>query len=246
MKILGYSERGIINALLYEIQNSEDAESLLEMLLLRANFPFVSNAVFRVVSAEILIEQSFSGFGCADAVLLINTGKHQTSIFIEAKVKPSQTSRWSIDDEFNTFATGARSKLDSSNLFTQLYHKLQMVTSLRSGDLSALKAGVPFPKSSSKKLRKIGGNDVVLKAVAKVQKYVDMTYYLAIVPDNPDNVNRFFNNEFKQAIFNELIGRDIRYYGYLTWFDIVTFCEKHKLENTLDVFGFNKGQIYSR
>jgi hypothetical protein len=245
MQILGYSERGIINALFYDIQKSKDAETLLEMLLLLAEFPFVSDAAFRVVSAEILIEQSFSDFGDADVVLLINTGEHRISVFIEAKVKPSQISRWLIDDEFSQFVSGTQSKLHSSNLFTQLYYKLQMTTALRLGGLSALKDGVQFSQVSSKILRKIGNNAVVLRAAAKVQEYLDRTYYLSIVPDKPSNVNRFFNNAFKQAIFTDLVGWNIMHYGYLTWLDIEGFCTKHGLTNTLEVLRFNEGQIYS-
>lgn len=246
MRILGYSERGIINALLYEIQTSPDAEPLLEMLLAQAVFPFVGNSAFSVASAEVLIEQSFSDFGDADAVFLIKTGKQRISVFVEAKVKPSQTARWLIEDEFGKFVAGTRSKLDSSNLFTQLYHKLQMITALRSGGTSALQVGVPFPQSSSKPIRKIGSNAVVLRAVAKIQEYLDATYYLAIVPDKPSNVNRFFSDKFRQATFAELVGWNIQSYGYLTWSDVVNFCVEHKLDNTLQVFKFNEGQIYGQ
>jgi hypothetical protein len=36
MRILGYSERGIINALFYEIQKSENAENLFEGIAQRS------------------------------------------------------------------------------------------------------------------------------------------------------------------------------------------------------------------
>ncbi len=244
MKILGYSERGLVNALLYDIQHSPDAVPLLEILLSHAHFPFVAAPGISIRDAEVLIEQSFSDFGDADAVLLITNETHRISIFVEAKVKPSHTPRWLISDEYSKFVVGTRTKLDSSNLFTQLYHKQHMVSSLRMGGIQALQTGVRFPDSSSKPIRKIGNNPVVLRAASKVQEYLGATYYLALIPDTPTNVARFFQERLQQATFPDLPYWNVGSYGYLTWSEIAGFCSEHKMEHTLDVFRFNVGQIY--
>ena len=75
MKILGYSERGIINALFYEIRYSKQPETLLGELISKIKFPFLDDFSLSVVNSEIFIEQSFSDFGDSDVLILIDTGK---------------------------------------------------------------------------------------------------------------------------------------------------------------------------
>jgi len=244
MKIIGYSERGIVNALFYEINYSAAAERLLELLLSRARFPFVDGMEFRVSDVEVLIEQSFSDFGDADALLLINTGKSAVSVFVEAKVEPSWTT---IEKEFQTFIKGTRTEVNSSNLFTQLYHKVRMVAGLHQGGIPYLQKGIEFPKSSKKKTRKIGNNNVVLKAVEKLTEYLEETYYIAILPEQPAKLEYFFRNELRNwTPPTDYLDWDVHSYGYLSWSDVEVFCAKNNLGNTLRVFKFNEGQIYGR
>ena len=242
--VIGYSERGIMNALVYEIQNSHNPNKLLRDLLYHAKFPYRNKIDKEISAAEILIEQSFSNFGDADLVLLLNTGRHRISIFAEAKVKPSQSLRWTIEGEFEKFVDGVGSRLSSSNLFTQLYHKLRMVNSFSNGGLPALQSGVSFPDCSSKPVRKIGNNPIVLKAIKKISKHLDDVYYLAVVPDSTRNIDDFFSNRLKQRGFPNLPEWDVNSFGYIAWSDIWEFCVSRKLENTLRVFSFNEGQIF--
>jgi hypothetical protein len=123
MEIFGYSERGIINSLLYEMKFSQNNLQLLNDFLPLVSFPYqIVN--FKISGAKILIEQSFSDFGDADAVLLLNNEGNNQVNFIEAKVKTSQ-GKWSIYDEFEKFKSGVPKseppKGFSSNLFVQLY-----------------------------------------------------------------------------------------------------------------------------
>ncbi|OFV68089.1 MAG: hypothetical protein SCAL_000729 [Candidatus Syntrophoarchaeum caldarius] len=53
-----------------------------------------------------MIEQSFSDFGDADAVILVNNQGDKEAVFIEAKVKTSQKPYWSILEEFEDFKIG--------------------------------------------------------------------------------------------------------------------------------------------
>jgi hypothetical protein len=87
MKIFGYSERGIINSLLYEINYCAQAKSLFKGFLRLARFPFLDWQPISVLNLEVLIDQPFSDFGDADAVLLVDTGSEALSIFVEAKVR---------------------------------------------------------------------------------------------------------------------------------------------------------------
>jgi hypothetical protein len=233
-----------MNSLVYEIQNSHNPNKLLSDLLSHAKFPYRNKIDKEISTAEILIEQSFSNFGDADLVLLLNTGRHRISIFAEAKVKPSQSLRWTIEGEFEKFVDGVGSRLSSSNLFTQLYHKLRMVNSFSNSGLTALQSGVSFPDCSSKPVRKIGNNPIVLKAIKKISKHLDDVYYLAVVPDSARNIDDFFNNRLKQRDFPNLPEWDVNSFGYIAWSDIWEFCVSRKLENTLKVFSFNEGQIF--
>ena len=166
------------------------------------------------------------------------------TVFAEAKVKPSQMPVWKIKDEFDKFVTGTTTKLSSSNLFTQLYHKLRMINALSKGGLTSLKNGVPFPICSSMALRKIGSNPVVIRAIKKVSHYLEDTYFLAIIPDTPSNLEDFFINDLEQSRVANLPEWNFNSLGYLAWSDIMNFCIDQKLENTQRVFEFNKGQIF--
>ncbi len=244
MKIFGYSERGIINALFYEMSYSPQANNLLESFLALAHFPYLTMQSFQVRSAMILIEQSFSDFGDADVVLLIDTGKQSESVFIEAKVKSFQKSSWSIEEEYSKFRAGTKSTVRSSNIFTQLYHKVRLVNGLRTGGINALQAGIPFPKSSSKPTRKIGKNKVVLEAVSRLKAYLDTTYYITLIPDAPDRTSTFFDNVLRKEIPDHFPEWDVTRYGYMFWPKVAEFCDENDLKKTAEVFTFNQGQIY--
>lgn len=242
MQVVGYSERGIVNALLYEIGYSTEPESLLENLLSRVQFLAAPSSSLSVSDANVLIEQSFSDFGDADALLLFSSADRAVSVFVEAKVGAA----WSLEKEFQAFVDGTRSQLSSSNLFTQLYHKVRLVTGLRQGGMPALQEGLEFPKSSTKMLRKIGRNPIVLKAAGRLVEHLDETYYLALLPDRREVLERALENLSEWSPPADVREWDVRNYGFLSWSDVETFCEESGLTDTLNVFGFNEGQIYSK
>ena len=72
MEILEYSERGLINSLCYELRYSQDNLQLLNNLLSLVSFPYHRTVNFQISEVKILIEQSFSDFGDADLLLLVN------------------------------------------------------------------------------------------------------------------------------------------------------------------------------
>jgi hypothetical protein len=244
MEILGYSERGLLTSLLYDIAQKEDPFSTLSKLLNLAVFPFQTFEGGAILGAEVFIEHSFSDFGDADALLLLTSEAGQISMFIEAKVKPYQLKTWHIEREWEKFIQGTKGRLGSSNLFTKLYHKLRMVDTLREGGLERLQHGVPFPPCSTKQLRKIGRNKVVLSAVKRLEQFLDESYYLAILPDEPENMARFYQDTLQTSTPSTLAGWDVRRYGYLSWMDVEILCLKLGLMNTFKIFRHNRGGIY--
>lgn len=256
VEIMGYSERGCLNAVLYEIRYHEKSLDILKELLNSIRFPFLSDGnepkFNKITKAEIFIDQSFSQFGDADAVFMIEKRSGgKTIIFLEAKVK-TDGKQYNIDTEFTKFKKfkecREKEEVDgySSNLFTQLYYKYRMIESLTNEGLDGLQNGVEFVKYSPNKLiRKIGGNQVVLKAVGKLKKYLDGTddkaevYYVALIPDAKKVIGDFLKNNTDNLPYG-----DNQCIGYITWELIKYFCTDKKLYNAENVFEFNNGQIY--
>jgi hypothetical protein len=244
VRISGYSERGIFNALLYEIGFSTDPMAVLGALLALVCFPGRGADFSDLGGAEILIEQSLSDFGDADAILLLHGANWRRVIFVEGKVKPSQTGHWTMHGAWSKFLARDGGKMHSSNLFTQLYHKVRFIAALRTGGLHALQAGVEFPACSTNSSRKIGHNPVVLRAARMIEGYSEQALYVAIVPDTTERLEDFFANELNEGPADDVTGWDIDGWGYLSWERVESFCRDHDLTNTLRVFDFNRGQIF--
>jgi len=246
-EILGYSERGLINSLFYELSYKDRDGKLLGQLLNKAYFPDRKGS-FEVSKATILIEQSFSDFGDADVVLLIENGDHKQSIFLEAKVKTYEKGEWKVDDEFEEFKAGIKKrKLSSSNLFTQLYHKHRLADGLANMPIADVASkGLLFPDCSTKSPRKLGKNEIVLKAAKMIKKYLDDVFFVGIVPDKIKNIEEFVDSKLRLYI----PGKDpnwhwsVRNWGWLSWQTIMKYCEANHLENTLGNFKHNEEQIF--
>lgn len=271
VRIRGYSERGVLNSLFYEAMSSKQNNSNLECIstfLNLAEFPCLEpkkKPEFRASGINIFIEQSFSTFGNADAVLLVENrvNNHATRhvIFIEAKVKMEQRKKWNIMSEFQKFVngidaykSGGREGGFTSNLFTQLYHKVAMAKVLKEDDdnLTKLHAGVDegvFLRAGAKK-RKIGGNKVVIDAAKQMKGYLTgPPFFVAIVPEEKESAKSFYMDilrKFDSAMAPlQLKHWDVKNWGFITWGEIEKFCcEDNRLSETCGVFKFNSGQIY--
>ncbi|MGR3913935.1 MAG: hypothetical protein OD918_05330 [Gammaproteobacteria bacterium] len=244
MKLYGYSERGMLNALLYEIQRAENADTLFNQLVAAAVFPLTDDNP-AAGPVNVLIEQSLSGFGDADAIALISSPAGGCAIFIEAKVKTSQASDWALSKEFDAFEKGIeKKKVNSSNLFTQIYHKQRMMSALKSAGIAGLQRGVTFPEWSSNQNRKIGDNAVVLRAVERIRWHVGGDFYLMLIPDNGKRAERFFRDTLRHKKLASVPQWDASHCGYLTWEKTRAFCEQHELKTSLEVFEYNDGQIF--
>jgi len=195
MEVIGYSERGILNALFHNLAQRQDAPALLGELIVGC-FPFGTRP-FAFVGGQVLIEQSFSDFGDADALMLMRgEGENaaKCAIFIEAKVKTCQIRDWLIADEFAVFQHSLNMRVPSSNLFAQLYHKQRLVDGLQHGGIQRLQEGIPFPPWSSKQIRRIGNNGVVLEATNRLSQHLGEAFFVAIVPDTQERLAASFRD----------------------------------------------------
>jgi len=243
MEVLGYSERGVVGSLFYEMRERKTPEFVAELLSL-ASFPY-RDVAFDVRSAKVFIGQSFSDFGTADALLLVENGGIKQAIFIEAKVKTDGKALWTVVKEFDAFRKGVEEvKVSSSNLFTQLYHKVRLVKALQAGGIKKLDSGVCFPQASSKRKRRVGRNKVVRKATCQLLSYAGDALFVALVPEETEDLETFFQETLKSFRPESFQEWDTRGWGYLTWRQVEDFCRAHHLPETVKVFEFNEGQIY--
>ena len=228
----------------FEIRGLGDDLHMINKFLSGISFPY-GNVQLKAKDVTILIEQSFSDFGDADAVFLIESEVGKQTIFIEAKVKTWHKSEWRIEEEYKRFKDGIeKNEVSSSNLFTQLYHKMRLFEEVQQDWEDLRNREIAFPAWSSKLKRKIGRNEVVLGAVKKLSDYLDDAFYVSIVPDSSSNLQNFFEETLKSSLPDEISENDLRGWGYLAWETVEKFCEEFSLAETLRVFEFNRGQIY--
>lgn len=245
MELFGYSERGLINSLFFELGSSKSSKWLLCKFLTLVKFPN-KRVRFKIKNNPIvIIEQCFSDFGDADALLLIDNNGSKQAIFIEAKVKTFHKEKWSIEDEFNDFKKGTLGEVNSSNLFMQLYLKQRLINALQKYEFKKIqKEGVIFPKWSSKNPRKLGENKVVERAAKHLKKFSQSAYFVALVPEEPERVNDFFYKYLKAPVFLGAGCCELKNWGFIFWADIEKFSERYDLKMTKKIFTYNEGQIY--
>lgn len=243
MKVLGYSERGLIDSLIYEICFSEDNLSILQELLDTVNFPY-DDIYIEPGYADVLLDQDLSDFGHSDAVLLFDNDGKKQSLFMEAKTRGGSEGSWRIWKDFNKFKMGIdRNKTDSANLFVQLYHKVRLMKEIRKYLDSNGDGGAKFPPGASKFHRKIGDDKVVLQAVNRLAEHSDRTYYIMVVPEEASELQKFYNKILKDFMPEEFPEWDISCWGFISWYRLKEICEENGLNNTLENFRFNQDHL---
>ena len=274
MEVIGYSERGVINSLIYNIFYSENNLEKIERFLSLICLPNLENIENNIIisdfsninKAKILIEQSFSDFGDCDLVILvektINSKPVKQAIFVEAKVKTGSTKPWSIEKEYEKFAEFRKEKVAEGKevydytLFSQLYSKVILVELAKKGIIISkeISKGCFWAKRDDK-LRKIGENKVVRKAFEKIKEYCenDNTLFITISPDNIKNLINFFENKttvwwplckIEEECKNRFSMDYIQRWGFIPWESIMEFCRQNDLTDAINVLEFNEGQIY--
>jgi hypothetical protein len=229
MKILGYSERGIINSLLFTI--GDDKELMSKFInLMNLPEPF---QLGNPIDYTVLLEQSFSRFGDSDLVIIIHYEKPLDNkvLFIEGKVKTSNGS-WNIQSQYDKYIKHKFKKDKTkdywSNLFSQLYLKKLLIDNWNNI------AYVENFEINSDLLgnRKIGSNKVVLEAFKLIKCDKKNAFYIGLIPTR--------ETEFKN--FKGIMDFEM---SFLLWKKVHDFCKREeKLKNVMDIFEYNKGQIY--
>lgn len=181
MEIIGYSERGAMNALFYGMAfNNDDAAMM--------NFFSLAGIEDGYTNFRLYMECSLSDFGSPDLVIIADrtNGKGSDVFFIEAKV--SEGSYFDLNVHKRKHK---ENKYDASNLFFQLRSKEYFFNHECKGseeerykedsfNIIKLKKGTTID-------REIGTNVVVNKFV-EIIKECNLAYYIAIIPKQTEEI----------------------------------------------------------
>lgn len=240
IELLGYSERGMMNALCDDLTHSGDMAMLGEFLSL-IMFPDSREMNWGAVSnATMLVEQSFSDFGDADLLVLLEfqDGSKRT-VFVEAKVSNDTDSWTTVEDRWDGFLQQLdEGEGNTSNLFVQLHRKVRLVEKLRDSG-GRFTPDVLVPRGS------LGTNQTVDRAARKVKGYVDKgdVWFVAILPDRPDALQAFFSQTFPNAkIGDRLPTWRPQRWGFSSWHMVaerLTTAPWHRTRATLE---WNQGE----
>ena len=193
MKIVGYSERGAMNALFYGIAQADDKKAFAEFLK-------IIGIDYHVSDVEFFMEFSLSEFGSPDLLVTFNAKdqKHiqKHILFIEAKTSCGK--KYELEKAFENFKrTKVRKPGYSSNLYYQLSMKYLFFKNLPN---SIDKNGI---EDLDGRTHKIGDNFVV-KAICDKIKDCKVAHYIAIVPksDIPSDAPKYVKHIFWEELFN--------------------------------------------
>lgn len=238
VNLLGYSERGMVNALCDDM--ARNGVGAVSTFLSWFDFPGLKPDFTQITNATLLVEQSFSDFGDLDLLILVeNSDKSPQAIFIEAKVSNDTRSWATVEyrwDEFVNMLDGA--DLNTSNLFVQLYRKVRLVSRLSSdGDFHS---DLFLPRGST------GTNTVVKNAVKKLRTYIkeNKVWFGAILPDDSADLEAFSRDTLPTGgVIERLPSWDASRWGFLSW-RAVDENTRQNWSRTQAAFEWNKGQIY--
>jgi len=214
-RLIGYSERGVMNALFYSIANDK-AEMERFLQLANPNLSLQNDY-------KVYMEHSLSEFGTPDAVITDS----QNVFFIEAKVCKGDN-KWSIKTELEKF-DNYKNKVSNKpkyGLFTQLYWKTLLN-----------KDGVKQDEFADRK-RKIGSNKVVTNFFEEIKNRT--TYYIGIIPTS-ENLSDLATD--KRNELEKFFGKDNKNLFLIPWQKIEKEFS-HSYQLLFDAFEHNENQIY--
>jgi hypothetical protein len=242
VRLLGYSERGMVNALCYDIAHSDEAVAAVSTFLSWFDFPGSERPnISNIHNATILVEQSFSDFGDLDLLVLIeNKDNTRQAVLIESKVS-NDTKSWStVEDRWDEFLKMfVGGECNTSNLFVQLHRKVRLIQYL-SESKDQFDIDLFVPRGS------IGKNNVVHRAVDELKNYITSgnVWFGAILPDDPTDLEIFSRDTLQTApISQNLPSWNAGRWGFLSWRTIYENT-KQGWPRTQDAFEWNHGQIF--
>lgn len=228
MKIIGYSERGAMNALFYGIalsKNNAAMEAFLELAHVRDTYD----------DYALYIECSLSDFGTPDLVIVAQKGERNDVFFVEAKVSGgcsgkyfSLNSQITVHKEFCGY-NGEKpndNKYDASNVFFQLRLK-ELFTStnnkfkIKNKDAHDNRIRCKkrrWDNANEGSMRSIGSNNIVSNFAKIVRDKCDNPYFIAIIPqcegyEKPE-VKSFFDLDIHIVTWESILNNEILC-GYL-------------------------------
>lgn len=192
MEIVGYSERGAMNALFYGIALNKDEKAANKAM---NEFLHLAGETETFHDFKLYSEFSLSDFGDPDLVITAENESGKTIVFfIEAKA--SAGGCYKLDeqklrhDEYigdhTKYADG-----HSSNLFFQLKEKFLLLKYGSNND---------SPITIIDRPRKLGGNEIVNKFYNDIKKKINDVQdsrYIAIIPKQEDDQENPMSMEFK-------------------------------------------------
>lgn len=255
VELLGYSERGMVNALCYDIASGRDFDRV-ETFLSWFDFSHLGErdrpCFSDIRSARLIVEQSFSDFGDLDLLILL---EHQSpscggmapkkqAVLIEAKVSTDTNSWQTIGNRLDLFMRMIDGgEADTSNLFVQLYRKMRLVEVLSEGES-------PFLPDLLTPQGRLGANQVVRRACRAMADHVKQggqAWYGAIVPDAPEDLNGFARALIQnRGVASSLPGWELKRLGFLSWHKVhaQSHADQKGWPRTVSSFAWNEGQIF--
>ena len=219
-----YGERGIINGIILDIQNSKERTNKFfnSIRLLGAEpLPWADG----VQNCQWIVEPSFAQFGNPDCIAIFESAGKKYALFFEAKLK---------DYKSSCFSYGADTPKESfigqsSKLNVQLSFRYRFVKALKSREKSGnafpeiIEEGNDYPDGFRRKLNKptvINFVDVFLGKVA-----IDNFYYIALTNDKLEKDTPF---ELDPDLLPPLIKKGKKHldtnwklFGLLTYRDLI-------------------------
>jgi hypothetical protein len=239
VKVLGYSERGIFNSIVFYLrENSEHIAGFIYELGIN------DGEFFKNCTYTFLNEQSFSDFGDNDWTIIAKKGTEKRVIFIEGKVKTFSGKSFNLCENFDKLKNKESFDGISSNIFVQLYYKnlLVKILSERKEDTGSLNINDLFKKNNSGE-RKIGKNEIVKKAVEIIESSAKY-YYVAILPGNESTADfKKKYDELNKTVLKES-PMDAESITCVSWEEIEKFFKGKGAKQVIENFEHNKGQIY--
>ena len=224
MTIYTYSERGIVDSLVYSLNDDELVKKFLIL-----GYPELRNK--SLTDINFYLEHSLSEFGSPDLIVTYKLAGKKTVVFIEAKVTNGKKS-WTLVRQYEEYRDKANKPKDiTSNFFRQIALKELLIMNK---NLAESKGVISKDNRvmGTKEERKLGENEIVLKLFNSI-KDADKFDYLGLVPEASQP---FFNEEHKE-LFSRI--------KYITWAQIKDFAVNNKLQYLIDNFEWNKGLIYN-
>lgn len=254
VRLVGYSERGMVNALCYDLVSRQDLKQI-ETFLSWFDYSHLDNqerpCFSDIKSAQLIVEQSFSDFGDLDLLVLLEHtppssggAPRKQAMLIEAKVSTDTNSWQTLGDRFGEFLRMVDGGEGStSNLFVQLHRKVRLVEFLTNENIS-FSPDLFTPRGS------LGTNQVVEGAKQALEGFIKAggrAWYGAIVPDDPVAMATFARDILRMEDIRDRLPRwDARHWGFLSWHTVKARVEPQESPwpFTRATFEWNEGQIF--